>query len=333
MTKKLYEESHVAANSAAIRSKLGGTTLYRLQDQAAAIESIPTGGASTLVSKTNIQNGEYDPADDNADGYSRVIVAVPAGGGGNVNVLYGYDYPDASIGIDGDVYLLIQPSGVKNTLGQYIDTGYSGNSLSKYVIDFSLTEAQSTEWPTLFGVRDSVGNVSNGSYYSAAIGASNYAGANIAWGNAGTNIQGIGANAFVGKRCQISMQSDSVKVTIDGVKTSHTITTGSLTQTQAHMGIFALIAGGSAASFSGTRGMILYGFKIYESNILVHDFSAAKDANDIPCIYDRVTDQYIYHSGGGSLTYVEDGEIFSAFVKVSGVWKSLIGANISGVIT
>lgn len=37
------------------------------------------GGGSTLVPKTITANGTYDPEDDNADGYSGVTVAIPAG--------------------------------------------------------------------------------------------------------------------------------------------------------------------------------------------------------------------------------------------------------------
>lgn len=38
------------------------------------------GGGSVLVPKTVTENGTYDPADDNADGYSEVTVNVPTGG-------------------------------------------------------------------------------------------------------------------------------------------------------------------------------------------------------------------------------------------------------------
>ena len=38
------------------------------------------GGGSVLVPKTITENGTYDPADDNADGYSEVTVTVPTGG-------------------------------------------------------------------------------------------------------------------------------------------------------------------------------------------------------------------------------------------------------------
>lgn len=39
-----------------------------------------SGGGSTLVTKTITENGTYDPADDNADGYSEVTVNVSGGG-------------------------------------------------------------------------------------------------------------------------------------------------------------------------------------------------------------------------------------------------------------
>ena len=41
-----------------------------------ALADVAVSGAATLVQKTITQNGTYDPADDNADGYSEVIVSV-----------------------------------------------------------------------------------------------------------------------------------------------------------------------------------------------------------------------------------------------------------------
>lgn len=76
-----------------IREKLGVQTLYKPSQMKGAILSIP--GASTLVSKTITQNGTYDPADDDADGYSSVVVEVSQGGGGGVyNATGSYQYED-----------------------------------------------------------------------------------------------------------------------------------------------------------------------------------------------------------------------------------------------
>ena len=41
-----------------------------------AVQNIPTGGGSVLVTKTITQNGTYSAEDDNADGYSEVTVNV-----------------------------------------------------------------------------------------------------------------------------------------------------------------------------------------------------------------------------------------------------------------
>lgn len=41
-----------------------------------------SGSSPILVTKTITENGTYDASDDNADGFSSVVVNVPSGGGG-----------------------------------------------------------------------------------------------------------------------------------------------------------------------------------------------------------------------------------------------------------
>ena len=68
----------VPAIANAITAK-GGTVSSGdgLEEFPADINSIPTGVSPTLISKTIIENGEYDAADDSVDGYSSVTVEVP----------------------------------------------------------------------------------------------------------------------------------------------------------------------------------------------------------------------------------------------------------------
>lgn len=73
MAKVLITDTHMTDIADAIREKLGVATTYTPDQMAAAIESIE----DTLVAKTITENGTYDPADDNADGYSGVTVNVP----------------------------------------------------------------------------------------------------------------------------------------------------------------------------------------------------------------------------------------------------------------
>ena len=57
--------------------------------------NVSGGGGATLVSKSITENGTYNPADDNADGYNSVTVNVSGGGGGvqwNENILCNWDF-------------------------------------------------------------------------------------------------------------------------------------------------------------------------------------------------------------------------------------------------
>lgn len=62
----------------AIRTKGGTSSSLVFPDGfVAAIGNIPTGGGSTLISKSVTENGTYNASSDNADGYSAVTVNVP----------------------------------------------------------------------------------------------------------------------------------------------------------------------------------------------------------------------------------------------------------------
>jgi hypothetical protein len=60
----------------AIREKSGSSNYYKPSQMGAAIRQLPE--PSVLVPKIITQNGNYDPDDDNADGYSSVTVNIAA---------------------------------------------------------------------------------------------------------------------------------------------------------------------------------------------------------------------------------------------------------------
>lgn len=63
----------------AIRTKGGTSASLSFPDGfVSAVAAIPTGGGSTLITKTITANGTYSAQDDDADGYSSVTVNVPA---------------------------------------------------------------------------------------------------------------------------------------------------------------------------------------------------------------------------------------------------------------
>lgn len=77
MTTVLTDSANYTAIANAIRSKLGVQTTYTPSEMAGAIGEI-SGGGSDLGTKTITTNGTYNASDDNFDGYSQVIVNVPA---------------------------------------------------------------------------------------------------------------------------------------------------------------------------------------------------------------------------------------------------------------
>lgn len=74
MAKVLVSDTNLSNIASSIRAKLSTRNTYTPAEMADAIDDIPV---STLISKNILANGTYDAEDDNADGYSSVLVSVP----------------------------------------------------------------------------------------------------------------------------------------------------------------------------------------------------------------------------------------------------------------
>lgn len=77
MSQVLVTETSLEEIADAIRSKNGSSDTYAPAEMAQAISGIHTADEVVLVQKTVNSNGQYNPSDDSADGYSGVIVNVP----------------------------------------------------------------------------------------------------------------------------------------------------------------------------------------------------------------------------------------------------------------
>ena len=55
-----------------------------------------------------------------------------------------------------------------------------------------------------------------------------------------------------------------------------------------------------------TSSIKIYSFKWYEGDILVRDFIPVLDQDDIPCMYDKITDELYYNVGTGQFLYAEE---------------------------
>lgn len=74
----------------------------------------------------------------------------------------------------------------------------------------------------------------------------------------------------------------------------------SITKSQFTMYLMARNNNGSAGNFFKGR---IYGFKIYESNILAMDLIPVLDSSKVPCFYDKISNELLYNKGTGEFNY------------------------------
>lgn len=74
----------------------------------------------------------------------------------------------------------------------------------------------------------------------------------------------------------------------------------SITKSQLTMYLMARNNNGFAGNFFKGR---IYGFKIYESNILAMDLIPVLDSSKVPCFYDKISNELLYNKGTGEFNY------------------------------
>lgn len=74
----------------------------------------------------------------------------------------------------------------------------------------------------------------------------------------------------------------------------------SITKSQLTMYLMARNNNGAAGNFFKGR---IYGFKIYESNILAMDLIPVLDSSKVPCFYDKISNELLYNKGTGEFNY------------------------------
>lgn len=279
------------------------------------------------------------------NGFVSAVQAIPTGGGGSTNILKGLSKPTASIGDNGSIYLQYVGNNpfyplptdatpltyIKNSANQYIRTGYNGLDNSEYTMTFRYDEDQTARYPIPFG----------GRRYSSALGDCAYAMLGnefnqavdgISWGsNQYIPALSIGSAQLIGKILTIELSKGNYKITFDGEDHSYTFTPSAIGSGTIDCGIFTGIFGNAYNSMFDSQNMRMYDFEIRESGNLVHKYVPCLDPNDVPCVYDYVTEEYLYNAGTGNFTYGTDESIIMAYCKVNGVWQPLIGTDINDV--
>lgn len=180
----------------------------------------------------------------------------------------------------------IQSSGT-----QYIDTGFNPNQNTRVVMDVELY-SQPNSMAAIFGERQK--SASNDSR-SFILWSSNQ-GKGIRSDFMGNNVSS--AIALLGKRVEVDKNRNVCHIGDETVTNS----SGS-GQALGSLWLFAVnnVESGTLNT-SWTASVKCYSCQIYDNDVLVRDYAPALDPEGVPCLYDKISEEYVYNSGTGSFT-------------------------------
>lgn len=259
---------------------IGSTTNWTIYDSIISGLRIYHDIYADLAPKTITQNGTYNPADDNADGYSSVTVNV-SGGDDSFSLT---DY--------------IESSGT-----QWIDTEYVPTQNSVYELVAEFLSGQPT-YSMIIGAR-SAREGTGGNPVIFGPGSSAF---QLGWGTI-TLTTGISSTPFLNQKVKYIIDKDGYNGNNElNRPCGYGAYNGKDPLTGYNIYLFSLNANGSEYG-SGTRCKAkLYRFRIYESGTLVHEYIPHIDSQDVVCLKDTQTGNLFYNAGTGVFTYGTDGE-------------------------
>lgn len=259
------------------------------------------GGSSTLITKTITRNGTYSASSDNADGYSQVVVNV-SGGGDAPTYFEGVDYPIQSLGNNGDLFIQYLASGLRSTgdAVNRINTGIPSTSVYGVEFIFSVVRGVAGYQIYLSGADDN---------FTFGASSNDYTGAFL-------RIRGgqiFNSGGFWGMGQLNTLKIENGVVTINDLQRG-TYTPGALGSTEnQNVCLF------SPSNSSRTCDVIVYSLKLYgQNNDLLFD-GTADSVSGTPCIYDSVSDTYLYNTGTGTIT-ISAETIRQVLKKQNGSW-------------
>ena len=171
---------------------------------------------------------------------------------------------------------------------QYIDTGFFPNQDTRVVVEF---KAMSGYYGTIFGARTAAANSAFSFIYTMDT-------TNMA-DDYGNTRRVIGSKIF-NQTIVIDKNKNYTYVLnkSTGAVIYQDANTYTNFQTAFPLYLFVMNSGGAVnVNEAGTR--LIYSAKIYDNGTLVRDFIPVLDGNNVPCMYDSVTEQYFYNQGTG----------------------------------
>lgn len=295
MSKKLYEEQSLSAIASSIRRKNGSNDTYKVSEMAEAIDAITL----SLQEKTITENGIILP-DSGYVGFQSVVVSVPpmppkqiVETVGDIEITDASDAQAYSAPFAGEAY--IESHGT-----EYIDTEYTPNSNTKVIMRCRLHPSNKS-YACPFGGRAT--NSPTGAFAAYRQNNSN-AIYTVQYGSKSYNGTGL----ILGGDVVITLCKDYLSTVLgDIISTQYNITSLSGSPS-AHLYLFALCQGSAPEGTNTYCIMRLYECFIYEGESLEHHYIPAIGVNDEACLYDTVTETYLYNRGTGAFTYVEAEE-------------------------
>ena len=186
---------------------------------------------------------------------------------------------------------------IESSGGQYIDTAYIPKANTKLVMRCNV-QAQYA-YPSIFGVRRSVGN---GTFHYFARQNGNTNGI-IAF--SGGELTFAQPASLFGADVEVMMSPTGFTVTKldDDTKLVNLSYTIGSSYPSLPLYLFTLNENGHDYGQLTWTNMKLYGCEIYEDDILVKSYQPILDAEDVPCLYEKVNGETFYNAGSGAFTH------------------------------
>ena len=235
-------------------------------------------------------------------------------------VHFGENAPAASIGKNGDVYVIqnktvryVEIEYIESTGTQYVDTGFKPNQDTRVVMDVQSVGINTADTgQSFFGARN------GSSYRFFAFWHRTNAAYYIYYNNTSKSV----ASSQITNRMTVTMDGNNLYVG-DSVSVSVDYATFSCDKP---LYLFATNLDGTADYFGVNR---VYSCKIYDNGTLVRDYVPALDLDGVACLYDRLNGEYHRGEGTGSFKAgnIVDTKIttkdIAMYMKINGVWSLL----------
>lgn len=177
---------------------------------------------------------------------------------------------------------------LESTGTQYIDTGFKPSNNTRILLDLEMGDLQGF----IYGARK--GSTSSDMCFLYAYTSGNKK--NVRRGYASNNPILTASDELPYKRLLIDNNKRVLNIYEDDTVIITNTSSTATFETSVSLYLFSCNTNGSAGTLSAGK---IYSCKIYEDGVLVRDFIPALDANNVPCMFDKVEGKCYYNAGTG----------------------------------